>query len=576
MRRTRSARLGALVIAGAFLAASCGTSSDTSTPGTGNVSAGGGGGGGGGGATAPPAADIPEGGELIEGAQLATADNLTSYDPGLVQTLDESQVTTALYDGLTDFDFTNKKSPVLKSLVAEKFTPNADATEFTFVIKKGQQFSNGDPVLPSSFKYAWVRNGQKDFASPYGYLINYVKGGAKLQKGEVTNLDEAITADDNAMTLKVVLEKPQADFAAIVTHPFFGPLPEKEVSKLDDQNKWGKGVMIGNGPFKMETAATEQEVVLVRNDKWAGNVLGDKKAKLDKIVFKISKDPESAYTDFESGNLMTASIPSGQYADAMAKYGNTVSSPTLGSYHFDFGFTDPMIGGEKNAKLRQAISLAIDREQINQKVYEGSRNLPTGIVMPGIPGFKEGICKYCKFDVDAAKKAFDEWKAAGNSLSGPITIDLNTGGGHEDVVSIVQENLKAIGIDSKTNPVSEKYFGTMADGGCHFCRAGWYADYPTYGNFMYDLWSSESIGGNNLGSFSDPKFDDLVNKAQSEPDDAKRAKLYQDAESYLLNDAVAVVPINWYNGDQVYSDKVVGFDQPPLGIVLWERVGVKS
>jgi len=421
-----------------------------------------------------------------------------------------------------------------------------------------------------------VRNGQKDFASPYGYLINYVRGGSKLQKGEVKNLDEAITADDNAMTLKVVLEKPQADFAAIVVHPFFGPLPEKEVSKLDDQNKWGKGVMIGNGPFKMETAASEQEVVLVRNDKWAGNVLGDKKAKLDKLVFKISKDPESAYTDFESGNLMTASIPSGQYADAMAKYGNSVSSPTLGSYHFDFGFTDPMIGGDKNVKLRQAISLAIDREQINQKVYEGSRNLPTGIVMPGIPGFKEGICKYCKFDVDAAKKAFDEWKAAGNSLSGPITIDLNTGGGHEDVVSIVQENLKAIGIDSKTNPVSEKYFGTMADGGCHFCRAGWYADYPTYGNFMYDLWSSESIGGNNLGSFSDPKFDDLVNKAQAEPDDAKRAKLYQDAEAYLLNDAVAVVPINWYNGDQVYSDKVVGFDQPPLGIVLWERVGVKS
>jgi oligopeptide transport system substrate-binding protein len=572
MRKTRSARLGALVIAGGFLAAACSSTTNDAgtTGGTNSVNAGGGAN------PTTPVADVPEGGELIDGAQLI-ADNLTSYDPGLVQTLDESQVTTAIYDGLTDFDFTDKTKPVLKPLVAEKLPEaNKDATEYTFTIKKGLTFSNGDPVLPSSFKYAWVRNGQKEFASPYGYLINYVKGGSKLQDGTATNLDDAIKADDTAMTLKVTLEAPQADFPSIVSHPFFGPLPEKEVSKLTDQNAWGKGIMIGNGPFKMDKPASEQEVVLVRNDKWAGNVLGDKKAKLDKITFKISKDQDTAYTDFQSGNLMTATIPSGQYADATAKYGNTSTSPTLGSYHFDFGFTDPQLGGEKNLKLRQAISLGIDREEINQKVYEGSRSIPTGIVMPGIPGFKEGLCKYCKYDKAAAQKAFDEWKAAGNALNGPITIDYNTGAGHQDVVAIIQENLKALGIDSKPNLVSEKYFGSMAKGGCHLCRSGWYADYPTYGNFMLDLFGKASIGGNNMGSFTDEKFEGLLTKAQAEPDDTKRAALYQEAEAYLLNDVTAAVPINWYKGDQVYSDKVVGFDQPPLGIIVWERVGVKK
>jgi ABC-type transport system substrate-binding protein len=153
--------LAAVVAALAVGAAACGDSGGTGT------SAG----------TTPSSGAIPEGGTFIDGAQLQ-ADNLTSFDPGLVQTLDEAQVTYSLYDGLTDFDFTDKTKPVLKGLVAEKWVANANATEYTFTIKKGLVFSNGDPVLPSSFKYAWVRNGQKSFASPYGYLIDYIKGGA--------------------------------------------------------------------------------------------------------------------------------------------------------------------------------------------------------------------------------------------------------------------------------------------------------------------------------------------------------------------------------------------------------------
>lgn len=547
------------VFALALLASACGDSKDDSSSGTETTEA-----------------TAKSGGEFIDGAQLV-ADNLTSYDPGLVQTLDESQVTTAVYDGLTDFDFTDKVNPVLKGDGAERFEPNADATVWTFTLKKDLEFSNGDPVLPSSYKFAWERNARASFASPYGYLINFVKDGASLQEegSTVTTLD-SIVADDTALTLTVTLESANADFAAIVTHPFFGPLPQTLVeANLDD---WGTTAMVGNGPFKMAAAANETEVVLVPNDKWDGNVEGDTKPKLDKLTFKIQKDPESAYTDFESGNLMSATIPSGKYSQALADHNNTVSSGTLGVYYFQFGFVNnPQLSDEvrDNSLLRKAISSAIDREQINAKVYENSRTLPTGVVMPGIPGYKADLCEFCSFDLEQAKGLMEDWKADGGTIDGPITINFNTGGGHEDVVSIVQENLKAIGIESTTDPISEKYFGTMADGGCRFCRAGWYADYPTYGNFSYDLFSTDSVGGNNNGSFSDPKYDELLASAQAETDDAKRAELYQEAESYLLNDKMAVVPFNWYTGDHVYADNVTGYDQPPLGLILWEKVGLK-
>ena len=85
-----------------------------------------------------------------------------------------------------------------------------------------------------------------------------------------------------------------------------------------------------------------------------------------------------------------------------------------------------------------------------------------------------------------------------------------------------------------------------------------------------------SIDGNNLGRFNDPEFEALIAKAQAETDDVKRGELYNQAEDYLLNTKTATIPLNWYIGDQVYTDKVVNYDQPPLGLILWQRVGLKK
>ena len=522
----------------------------------------------------------PAGGELTDYAQLASGGDNTTFDPGSVQTLDESQITTALFDGLTDFDFTDTCNPKLKPLIAESITPNSDATEFVFKIRKGEVFNNGEPVLPSSFKKGWERAGSKELASPYGYLINFVKDGAKLQDGTLKTLD-AIKADDAAMTLTVTLESPNADFPAIVTHPFFSPISDADIKRVGNTTGWGdKGAVIGNGPFKFVSAGASDsgDVVIERNDKWGGNVLGDKKANLDKITFKITQDTSSSYQAFDSGEGDTATIPSGRTGEATKKYKNTTKSPQLGTYYFDFGFDDPAVGGPKNLKLRQAISLAIDREDINKKVYEGVRVMPTGITPPGIPGFTADLCKYCKMDKVQAKKLFDEWTKAGGKLTAPLKLSFNSGGGHEGVVQIMQANLKdVLGIDSVLNPIEKKYFSEIAkQGACQICRSGWYADYPTYGNFMVDLFSKASIDGNNLGRYDDPEFEKMIAAAQKETDPTKRGKMYADAESRILNDTTSVIPVNWYVGDHVYRDTLINYDQPPLGLVLWEKVGKKK
>jgi ABC-type oligopeptide transport system substrate-binding subunit len=538
--------------------------------------------------------DAPSGGTFTDYAFMSDSGTNTSFDPGVVQTLNESQITTALYDGLTDFDFTEKCAPELKGAVAESWEANDDATEFTFKIKDDQVFSDGTPVLPSSFKSGWERAGSPKLASPYGYLIGYLKGGAQWLSGcnddpapedpadckdpvdESKGL-ESIVADDDAMTLEVTLDAPNADFPSIVSHPFFSPVNKADLAKIGQTTGWGtKGLTIGNGPFKLEKADS-QEVVLVPNDKWAGNVYGDTEVKLDKLVFKQTIDVETAYQAFEAGEGDDAPVPSGKFQDALAAYkNNTIEDPNLGSYYFDFGQDDPQVGGEENVKLRQAISLAIDRDELNQKVYENTRTVSTGLVPPGTPGYKEGLCDYCKLDVEQAKKLYQEWQDAGNKLTKPIQINFNEGGSHGDVAAIIQADLKKnLGIQTELASVAEDYFKEVAKpGGCQFCRSGWYADYPTYGNFMVDLFGKASIGSNNFGRFDNADFEDLIAKAQAETDDTKRGELYNQAEELMLNDETAAVPLVWYTGAQVFRDNVQNFDQPPLGIMLWERVSV--
>ena len=125
--------------------------------------------------------------------------------------------------------------------------------------------------------------------------------------------------------------------------------------------------------------------------------------------------------------------------------------------------------------------------------------------------------------------------------------------------------------------LAARHVPQLSDGACQICRSGWYADYPTYDNFMYDLFHSDSAhGGNNYSNFVNPQFDKLVDEAKSTTDTGKAASLYQQAETLLLNNA-AVIPIVWYRGDYVFNkDKVGGFTQSSLGLVPYETVFLKK
>ena len=509
------------------------------------------------------------GGEIIDGGTFI-AGPPEFIDPALNQTLDAYQVINAMYDGLTDVDVSDPENARIVPLLAESYEANEDATVWTFTIKEGLQFADGEAILPSTFQRSWERAA--DLAGDYAYLLNFIDGGRERLAGEAETIS-GVVADDEAMTLTVTLDAPYSNFDAVAGFQLFFPVPEAADEAGDNYDNES---MVGNGPYTLESPRSDEEIVLVRNDNWAGDFNGETwPDRAERITFRVFADVDTAYNALEAGEVDNATIPPARSEEARSNWGTTLDTSLLASYHYVFNFRDPRVGGDENLLLRQAISLAIDREAINQAVYNGMRTVSTGITPPGTPGFAENLCEYCTYDPAAAQAAFDEWVAAGNAQDGPLPIQFNADAGHEPVVAIVIDNLAAIGIEAETDPrITETYFSELADGACVFCRLGWTADYPTYDNFLYDQFASESLGGNNYG-YSSEDFDALLAEAKATTDPDERGELFRQAESVLLNDDVMAVPINWNLGDYAYDTEVLqGFGQSSLGLIPWEQITV--
>lgn len=556
-RQRRSLKLLALIMGLSLVAAACGSDDEE---------------GGDEGGEAAEAPEGPEGGTLVDLQNFAQGEP-DHIDPALAGVLQGAQIGQLLYDGLTEFDFSGDE-PELMPQVAESWETE-DGQTWVFTIKEGQKFSDGTDVLPSSFKRGWDRAASDELASEISYHLLPIKGAEAVTAGEAEEI-EGVTADDEAMTLTVELEYPFYDWPAVVSHPVFAPMPEA-IEELEDSTQWEQGVMIGNGPF-MQEEPWEHEVAinLVRNPEWSGGIYGEGTlAKLDAIEFRISADLDSAYADFESGNGDTAYIPAGRFADATSQYPNATEG-SMGVYHF-FINQESQLGGEENLKLRQALALAIDREAINETVYDGSRRLPTGITPDGVPGYEEGLCgDLCEYDPERAQELVEEWEAEGGSLDGPIKLNFNTDSGHEEVVAIVQQNLEDIGLEAEQDPRDPtNYFSEMRGGACEFCRAGWIWDYPVYDSAIFPLLHSSGIDGDNIARYNNPDVDALIDEARATEDDDERFDLYRQAEQQALED-VALVPFNWYNNQVVYTEEVGNFEITPLQFALYEKVTIES
>ncbi len=486
--------------------------------------------------------------------------NPVCIDPYNVQEDQGTQVEYQLFDALTSYDA--EKGEIVP-LACESFEANDDATEFTFKIKKAK-FHNGDDVTSKSFKLGWERlvNTKSAIATEYGpsevsYHLSMVEGYDDLLAGNATELSGVTCPDDE--TLVVKLSSAYADFPFVASHPALAPVPE--CAESDAKSFYLAPV--GNGPFMMDGKWEDgQEINLKKFDDYYGD-----KAKIDGIHFQVIKDMETAYKEFQAGNLDVCDVPVAQIDAAKKDRGVSKDGYTMGdgermllgsepsTYYLTCNNTaEPF----NNADLRRGISLAINREAICKTIFKGTRTPADGIVPPGIDGYKEGAWEFCAYDVDKANEYLD--KVAPADANGDrginVTLSYNQDGGHKEIMESIIGDLAKVGVTATSDtPEWSALLEQYQNFNYQFGRLGWIADYPIMDNFLYPLFHSDSLGGDNRSGYSNPEFDAKVDEARTTVDDEERIAKMREADAMVAADC-PVIPVMFYTHTIVGSDRI--------------------
>ncbi len=499
--------------------------------------------------------------------QLFAAGEPDHIDPALTSTLVGANVATMLFDGLTDTD----ANGALYGEVASKWKTTDGSKTWVFTLKKGLKFSNGEAVLPSSFVNGWKRSMDSKLASEVAYHGDFILGMSAYSTGKGAFPSSSVVADDKALTLTVKMENPTSDWPAIVGHSVFSPIPTTMVGASGKVEEDGTK-LVGNGPFMLASAITKRaggEVVLIPNPNYGG-----KTPTLSKLTAKIFSDTNAAYNAFASGQCDSGPIPAGRYTELLTKWGTKGLKSTLGTDYWGFNWEDPIVGGTKNKYLRSAIAKAIDRDQISSVIYQGIRKPASGLLPPGLPGYKSGQGLTSTRDLVGAKADYQRWLDLGNTTPPAIRLSYNDGAGWDKVASIIIANLKDVGIPAKLDPFAADgtYFSKMRSGKGQMIRAGWFADYPIADNFLYPLLHSASIGGDNLERYNSATFDALVNSARSTTNKAFAQSQYRRAEIQALRSDVAITQTVNRGISVVLSASIATFPITPLGMVVYDQV----
>lgn len=473
---------------------------------------------------------------------------------------------TLLFSELIGFDA--KGNP--KNEVADSIEANGDNTEYTIKLKKGWKFTDGTEVKAENFTRAWSYGANAKNAQLGASFFAPIQGFEDLQKDGLKgdeHLSGLTVVDDYTFTVK--LNAPSSVFKTMLGYSGYAPLPD---SFFDDPKAFGENP-VGNGAYKFDSWDHNQSIKLSKNPDYKGSF----PAKNDGVWFMVYTDPQPAYADVEAGNLDSmATVPT----SALSTFESddqvqAVNEPGNVSQSFTFAANQKHFSLDDEGRLRRAaVSMAIDREQIIDKVSNGTNTPAVDFTAPLIPGYSESVPgnEVLQYNPDKAKELWEQANQIapwGDDES--FDIAYNADGGGKDMYDAICNSIhNTLGIKSQATPYPT--FSEMRDDITDrkittAFRSGWQPDYPSAYSYLYSLYDSESADGkgSNDGDYKNPEFDALIDKANTESSDDAVKQDYQQAQEILFKDLPAV-PLWYANNKGVAAKNVKGFTLTWQGI----------
>ncbi|PNI10219.1 ABC transporter substrate-binding protein [Arthrobacter sp. AFG7.2] len=490
------------------------------------------------------------------------------------------RVVELLFEGLTSYSPSGESVNALAESIE-----SPDGQNYTIKVKSGTKFTNGEEVTAKSFVDAWnfaalSTNAQANssfFESIEGYdAVSATKkeGETEVPAPTAETLSGLVLKDDT--TIEVKLTQPEADWPLRLGYTAFMPLPSQAIA---DPKAYGENP-VGNGPYKMAKEGAWQhdsQIELVKNEDYSGT----REAKNGGVTFKFYTDPAPAYTDIQANNLdVTDVLPTNALKTYTTDFPeNHLNKPYAGNSTLNIPGYLPEFQGEAGKLRRQAISMAINRDEITKVIFSGTRIPAKDFTSPAVDGYNENVegSDVLKFDAAKAKEAWEKAEAISPwPADKTLQLGYNTDGGNKEWIDAVANNLKNnLGIQVEGQPFAK--FAELLDlrksqtlpG---FARAGWQADYPSLYNFLGPLLRTGASA--NYEGYSNPEFDKLLDEGLgSKSTDDANAK-FTEAQEILFQD-LPNLPL-WYSARQVvWSQNVTNVDSGWNGVIQYYNITAK-
>jgi len=487
--------------------------------------------------------------------------------PGNTSDMSGWKIVSQLYDGLVTFDTKGNEQFV----EAKSITPNADASEYTIVLKPNLKFSNGEKITARTYARSWsfaanAANGQVGAA-----IFDDIKGYDELQdaKGD-KNAQLSGLQVVNDQTLKVTLKAPNSSFAYKLGDIAFLPVPSVT---LKNPKKYSLRP-IGNGPYKLTKWKSGEEIALTRDDSYTG----PRKAKNSGIDFKVYQSLDAAYSDLLAGNLdVLDAIPTSALKTYRNQQGITAVSKAGPSFS---SFTIPQklkhFQGEEGRLRRKAIAHALDRKSIAKSIFHGTVTPATDFLAPVIKGYDS------KLGDDALAydktRARELWKQANKiaQWDGTFRIAYSADGTDKEWVEAAANSISnVLGIDAESYPfpTSKDLRSAIQERTINAAfKSGMQSDYPHPEGYLVQAYDSSAADGKGLnnGDYKSDAFDALIDQAAKQTDLDKAIDLYRQSEKVLLED-LPVIPL-WYTNVTAASVEGVHVNYNYMGVPEYNTI----